>query len=160
MLFTWATNLLYVVSLKALSFTTSLSLLKSTGTGTGIYWYLIFLLLFLKWLISSPNGSYGLGKFWLIFIQWNCNRLNYTKSFLSIQLLNELSQPFHLTNNLSPFFLITFFILNSCWLVFCSSFSKNVPIISWPFKSLITFSHGTWTHWLQKLLQTKVVCIL
>ena len=37
----------------------------------------------------------------------------YTMSFLSIGLLKELLYPFHLTYNLSPFFLITFSILNS-----------------------------------------------
>ena len=36
MLFTLATNLSYVVSLTTLFFTTSLSLLKSTGTGTNL----------------------------------------------------------------------------------------------------------------------------
>ena len=51
--------------------------------------------------MSPPKGSYGLGKY----------RLLYTKSFLSIQLLNELSYPFSLTYKLSPFLLITFSIL-------------------------------------------------
>ena len=54
--------------------------------------------------MSPPKGSYGLGKYWLI----------YTKSFLSIQLSNELSYPFYLTYNLSPFFPDYFSILNSC----------------------------------------------
>ena len=53
--------------------------------------------------MSPPKGSHSLEKYLLI----------YTKSFLSIQPLNELSHPFHLTYNLSPFFLITFSILNS-----------------------------------------------
>ena len=71
--------------------------------------------------MSLPKGSYGLGKFWLI----------YTKSFLSIQLLNELSYPFHLTYNLSPFFLlITFSILKPCSSIFYNSFSYSVPTIS------------------------------
>ena len=62
-------------------------------------------------------------------------------SFLSIQLLNELFYPFHLTYNLSPFFLITFSILNSFWFVFCNAFSWNVPTVSSPLRSLITYVH-------------------
>ena len=41
------------------------------------------------------------------------------------------------------FVLITFFILNSFWFVFCSSFSKKVPIISSPLRPLIAYVHGT-----------------
>ena len=36
------------------------------------------------------------------------------------------------------FSLNTFSLLYSCWLVFCSSFSWYVPIISPPFRSLVT----------------------
>ena len=64
-------------------------------------------------------------------------------SFLSIELLNELSYPFHLIYNLSPFFFINFSALNSSRFVLCNSVSKNVPTISSPLWSLITFLHGT-----------------
>ena len=47
----------------------------------------------------------------------------YYVFFLSIQLLNELLYPFHLTYNLSPFILIAFSILNSFKFVFCIYFS-------------------------------------
>ena len=64
--------------------------------------------------------------------------------FLSIQLLNELSYPFHLTYSLFPFFLITFSILNFFDLFFAILFHKEkVPIISAPLRSLITYVHGT-----------------
>ena len=66
-----------------------------------------------------------------------------TISFLSIQLLRQLSKPIHLTYSLSPFILITFSILNSSWLAFCSSFSQNVQTISSPLRSLIIYVHGT-----------------
>ena len=69
--------------------------------------------------MSPLKGSYGLGKYWLIYIK---------------SLLNELSYPFHLTYNLSPFFLINFSILNSCWPIFCNSSL---------FRSLVTYVHGT-----------------
>ena len=65
------------------------------------------------------------------------------KSFLSIQLINELSQPFHSTYTLSPIFLITFSILNFCCFVFSSSFSWNVPMISSPLIWLNTYVHRT-----------------
>ena len=41
------------------------------------------------------------------------------------------------------FFLISCSILNSCLSVFCISFSKIVPIISSPLRSLITYVQGT-----------------
>ena len=56
-------------------------------------------------------------------------------SFLSIQLLNELLNPFHLTYNLLPFLLITFPILNSFWTVFWNSFVEFSYNFS-PLKSL------------------------
>ena len=128
------TNLLYSVFLTSF-FTTSDNLLKSTGTGSSLsisnlstsvfklakfdfsaklltstchtFLKLVFVASLDKstlTLMSPPKGSEGVGRYWLI----------YTESFLSIQPLNELSYPFHLTYNLSPFFLITFSILNSC----------------------------------------------
>ena len=48
-----------------------------------------------------------------------------------------------MTYNLSPFLLTIFSILNSCWLVLCSSFSWNAPVVSLPLRSLITYLHGT-----------------
>ena len=63
------------------------------------------------------------------------------KSFLSIQLLNELWYPFY----------VTFSILNPSWFVFRSSFSKNINLLRlrWSFnirhlsslRSLISYSH-------------------
>ena len=44
--------------------------------------------------------------------------LSLIPSFLSIQLINKLLYPFHLTYNLSPFLLMTFTILNSFWFFF------------------------------------------
>ena len=65
-------------------------------------------------------------------------------SFILFQLLNELSQLFNLTYRLSPFFLIAFSILNSLQLVFCNSFSQNVPTFISPLRSLITYPwHGS-----------------
>ena len=54
-------------------------------------------------------------------------------SVLSIQLLKELSQPFHLTYSLFPFLLVNFSIPNS----------SCFPTISPPFKTLIAKVHGT-----------------
>ena len=48
-----------------------------------------------------------------VFIIWWKVFTHFIRSFLSIQLLNDLSYPFHLTYILSPFLLITFSILNS-----------------------------------------------
>ena len=59
-------------------------------------------------------------------------------SFLSIQLLKELSYPFHLTYSLSPSLFITFSTLNSFWFVFLQSFLWNVPTISSSLRLLIT----------------------
>ena len=70
-----------------------------------------------------------------------CNSFVY--NFLSIQLLNELLYPFHLTYSLCPFLLITFSILNTFCFVFCNSFSEKDPTISSPFRSLTTYVHGT-----------------
>ena len=64
----------------------------------------------------------------------------YTMSF--IKLLSGLSQPFHLMYSLSPFPLITFSSLNSVWLVFCNSFSQNIPLISSPSRLLTTCVHS------------------
>ena len=50
------------------------------------------------------------------------NSFCITIFFLSIQLLSELSYPFHLTNSLSPFLLITSSILNFVRFFFCNSF--------------------------------------
>ena len=58
--------------------------------------------------------------------------------FILLQLLNELSYPFHLTKWLSNFFRIDFSILNSVWLVFCNFFSQIIPTISSQLWSLIT----------------------
>ena len=97
MLFTLATNLSYVVFLRTSFFTTSLSLLKSTVTGTNlsisnwsasvfklskfafnaklevsaceIFLISAFVASFERstlTLISPPNGSYGLGKYWIV----------------------------------------------------------------------------------------------
>ena len=53
------------------------------------------------------------------------SRKFHSRSFLSIQLLNELSYLIHFTYHLSHFLLIIFFILNSIWFVFCNSFSQK-----------------------------------
>ena len=67
----------------------------------------------------------------------------YIMSLLSIQILNELSYPFHLTSNLSPFILITFSIRSSSWFLFGNSFSQNIPTVLPSLKQLITYVHGT-----------------
>ena len=120
-------------------FTASFKLLKSAGTGVNLS------------MSSSSTSVFKLTKFvfrakcYFFKISFCCiiRQINfnikvssktskwfrkvlthfYTMSFLSIQPLNELSYPFHLTNNLSPFLLITFSILNSFLLAFCNSFS-------------------------------------
>ena len=69
---------------------------------------------------------FGYGKYLLI------------QSFLSIQLLKKLS-----FNIYFIIFSLYYFFSSNLWFVFCNSFSKNVPIISSPLKSLITYHHGT-----------------
>ena len=79
-----------------------------------------------------PKWFIRFGKYWIILcdgIRFNgiafneivINRIRLNL-LLSIQLLNELPWPYHLTYNLSPLLLITFSILNSCWLVFYNYF--------------------------------------
>ena len=46
-------------------------------------------------------------------------------TFLPIQLLNQLSCPFHLTYGLSPFPFIIFLTLNYFWFVFCNFLCKT-----------------------------------
>ena len=118
-LFTLSTNLSWTIYLITSFFTTSLNLLKSTETGanlsisnwsTSVFWLAKFAfnaklevstcVTFSRsvfdqilrsdqlekstlTLIPPPNGSYGFGKY--------CNYTYLIKSFLSIQLLNELS---------------------------------------------------------------------
>ena len=48
----------------------------------------------------------------------------------------------HLRYSLLLFLLITFSILNSFWFVSCNSFSKNVPIVPSPLRSLISYVHN------------------
>ena len=57
-----------------------------------------------------------------------CTREFHSRSFLSIEPLNELSYPFHLTYNLSPFLLITFSILNSSLTSFLQFFFIKTSI--------------------------------
>ena len=74
--------------------------------------------------------DFGFGKYSLI----------YTMSFLSIQLLNELSYPFDLTYNLLPFLCITFFkskLFLICFLQFL------FVTISFALRSLTTYDHCT-----------------
>ena len=62
-------------------------------------------------------------------------KITHIKYFLSIQL--------HVTYSLSPFLLITFYILNYVWSVFCNSFSQNVPKMYLLLSSHITCLNGT-----------------
>ena len=62
-------------------------------------------------------------------------KITHIKSFLSIQL--------YVTYSLSPFLLITFYILNYVWSVFCNSFSQNVPKMYLLLSSHITCLNGT-----------------
>ena len=66
----------------------------------------------------------------------------YLIVFLAIKWIIVLLYPSHLTYNLSPFLLITFSILNSFWIIFCSLFSRIVPTVSSPLRSLISCTHG------------------
>ena len=123
-------------------FTTSLSLLQSAGTGTNLSTSNLSTLLFklLKLVgtffnLSMPNLStsdFKLAKsvflaksdvstlvafFKSVFLAskklgFGKYSLIYTISFLPIQLLIELSHPFHFTYNLSPFLSIAFSIAN------------------------------------------------
>ena len=71
------------------------------------------------------------------------NHFCVTISFISIQPVNELSYPFHLTHSLLPFLLNYFSNLNSFWSVFCNSFLLNLPTTSSPLQSLIKYVDGT-----------------
>ena len=74
-----------------------------------------------------------LGKNWFYVIIY----------FLSIQLLNELSQSFHLTYNWLPFFFISLSILNSIWFAFYNSLSWSVATVSSLLRCSSTYVHGT-----------------
>ena len=63
-------------------------------------------------IFTLPPKDIGVGKYSLICIL----------SFLSIQLLKELSQPFHLTYCLWPFLFTTFLNLNFFWFAFLQFF--------------------------------------
>ena len=81
-------------------------------------------------IFTFATKDFGFGKYSLI----------YTMSFLSIQLLNELSYPFDLTYNLLPFLCITFFkskLFLICFLQFL------FVTISFALRSLTTYVHCT-----------------
>ena len=63
-------------------------------------------------------------------------------SFLLIQLLKELSYPFHFAYSLLPFLFITFYTLNNFELSL-QFFFVNITAISLPLRLLITYVHGT-----------------
>ena len=97
-LFTFATNLSCTVFLTTLFFTTSLSLLKSAGTGANLS------------MSNLLNSVFKLAK--LVWLRKVLTHF-YMRPFFSIQLLKQWLYPFHLTYNLSPFLLSTFSIRNS-----------------------------------------------
>ena len=107
MLSTINTNLLYSVCFTT-SFFPSDNLLKSTGMGTSLS-------------ISNLSTSvFKLAKFDFSakLVTFRINRfrkiLTHLYEVFFSNPANELSYPLHLTYNLSPSFLITFSIINSC----------------------------------------------
>ena len=65
--------------------------------------------------------------------------------FLSIQLLNEFSYPSNLKHNLSPFWFITFSILNYLSFVFRNSVLSTVRTISSVHRNNKTFFRTIWS---------------
>ena len=93
--------------------------------------------------MSPPNGSYGFGKYWLIFIEWNCieeNSLNVIFIYPAIKWI-IIYFPFdiQLVSFSSNYFFYPKFLLG----FFLQFFSWNVLIISSSLRSLMTYVHGT-----------------
>ena len=71
-------------------------------------------------------------------------RLYWYKSFLSTQLLNELSYPFYLTFPFITFFIDYFFYSKFLLIYFLQFFFiKRIAITSSSLRLLITYVHGT-----------------
>ena len=92
----------------------------------------------LSW--CSSGGMQGI---FLLKVNWQiCNTYCYFQTALCC-IVRQFYKAKEKIDSSLYYVLITFSILNSAWLVFCSSFSWNVPTILLPFRSLITYVHGT-----------------